>query len=275
MKSNIDRYYKDIRNIKLLTRDEEQNLAVRIQAGDSIALDTLVSSNLRFVISEARKYQNRGLDLEDLICEGNTGLIEAAKHFNPDFNFRFITYAVWWIRQAIFAALNGNKFIALPANRIITLNKVSKASASFERKEGREPSTIELAELTGLSHSEVNDTRYSIFSSVSISSPIGSSEEDGSLEDILPGNVPSTDNLVEEDSLKSDIEMVLSKVLSDREKEVIQDSFGIGREWSLTDEQIAENLEISPERVRQLREKALKVIRHNPTCKKLLKSYNS
>lgn len=267
---NIDRYFKDLRRTHPFSQEDEAKLSIRIQQGDKAALNLLVEGNLRFVVSEARKFIGRGMDLEDLIQEGNFGLIEAAKRFDHSIGFRFITYAVWWIRQSIFAALNNNRLVRLPMNAVGVLGQISKATTLFRGIEGRDPSDFELAELTGLELEEIRTVYQSSLKAASLSKSVGESEEDGCLGDLIEDkSAKATDEPVLYQSLTLDILDSLSKHLTDREQTVVRCGFGIGC-TALSEDQIGKIIGVSAERVRQIREMSVKKLRkHEDVLKKL------
>ena len=267
-RDSVNLYLKDISHIKMLTPDEEKQIAIRAKEGDKKAKDRLISANTRFVVSVAKQYQGQGLDLEDLIAEGNIGLIKAAEKFDPDKGFKFISYAVWWIRQSILQALSDkSRTIRLPLNQVTLLNKIRKATAEFAGKNERDPSLKELEDITGVP----SDKIYSILNMsaklVSVDSPF-KDEEEGTYIDIIPNqNSPKADEALIKESKESDIAMILSP-LGPRSNDIIRMYFGLGvRELTLTE--IGEKFGITSERVRQIKEKALKII--EPNVKKLLK----
>lgn len=260
---NIDIYFKDIRKKHPFSLEEEIQLAVRIQQGDARALNKLVEGNLRFVVTEARRHIGRGMDLEDLIQEGNIGLIEAAKRFDPEAGFRFITYAVYWIRQAIFTALSVNRTVRLPMNVVGSVNRINRAADLFRLTEGREPSDTEISEITGIELEEVRTVFQASTRATSLSKPVGNSEEDGCLADLIEDvDVKSTDSIVFGEGLVTDLLRTLHSVLSQKECNIVAKSFGIGC-VALTEEQVGKEIGISPERVRQLREASVKKLRKN------------
>lgn len=257
----LDQYLQEIGQIELLTPEEEVELAKRIKEGDSEALQKMVRSNLRFVVSVAKRYQGQGLPLSDLINEGNYGLVKAAKRFDETRGFKFISYAVWWIRQAILQALaEQSRTVRLPLNRIGTISKIRKASASLSQRHVRDPSIHELAEELGISADKVEDTLGYTSRSLSMDEPFGD-DDDNSLIDVMADEeeLPPDEGLIDE-SLKVDIERALG-TLHPREAEVTRLYFGIGREKALTLEEIGERFNLTRERVRQIKEKALRKLR--------------
>ena len=257
----LDQYLQEIGSIPLLTPEQEVALARRIKAGDEAALQQLVRSNLRFVVSVSKKYQGQGLTLSDLINEGNYGLIKAAQRFDETRGFKFISYAVWWIRQAILQALaEQSRVVRLPLNRIGTLSKIRKATASLTQQLGRKPNVDELAAELDLPPEKVRDALEHTSRQLSMDAPF-SDDDDHSLLDVLideDGTRPD-EHLVSE-SLKIDIERALS-TLQDREAEIARLYFGIGREHPLTLEEIGQRFGLTRERVRQIKEKALRKLR--------------
>lgn len=270
---NIDRYFKDLRRTHPFSQEDEAKLSIRIQQGDKAALNLLVEGNLRFVVSEARKFIGRGMDLEDLIQEGNFGLIEAAKRFDHSVGFRFITYAVWWIRQSIFAALNNNRLVRLPMNAVGILGQISKATALFRGIEGRDPSDFEIAELTGLNIEDIQMVYQSSLKAASLSKSVGDSEEDGCLEDLIEDKgTKATDSALIHQSLSSDLLSTIAEYLTEREQVVVQYGFGICCE-ALPDDVVGKRLGVSAERVRQLREASVRKLRKYPAVLKKLSIY--
>ena len=269
----LDKYLHSIGREPLLTVDEEVELARRIKQGDKSALDRLVRSNLRFVVSVAKQYHNQGVELTDLISEGNLGLVKAAEKFDETRGFKFISYAVWWIRQAIQQAIpEQSRVVRLPQNRLGEISKVRKAMLDFEQEFMRQPSNEELAEILGMSVEKVADALSYNALSVSLDAPFGGEEDDGCLLDVVSSSdAPKPDeSLSRKESLAIEIQRVLSR-LEDREREVIQKSFGIGC-TEMTLEEIAEEYNLTRERVRQIKEKAIRRLRQNSRSK-LLKSY--
>lgn len=259
---SLEKYFNDVNKVDLLTVDEEVDLAKRIRDGDQLALEKLVKANLRFVVSVAKQYQNRSLSLNDLINEGNLGLIKAAQKFDHTRGFKFISYAVWWIRQSIMQALaEQSRLIRLPLNRVGSINKINQAASMLEQELERVPTEQELADYLGLDVSEVKGALDSVTRQVSVDAPFGD-DDSGSLLDVLEDkNVRGTDmDLTYRDSLRVEVERSLSR-LSERERQVIKMFFGIGCKEALSLEQIGEILDLSTERVRQIKEKALSRLR--------------
>lgn len=268
----VSRYFKDIRKSQPLSPDEEKKLAFRIQDGDEEAINLLVEANLKFVVTVARTYQGRGLDLEDLIAEGNVGLIEAAKHFDPNYGFRFISYGCWWIRQAIQAALAQDRLIRLPMNKVGIVNQIAKTTSEFQDKEGRKPSDRELAKAVGISITEVRMMQAAVKYAIQLDQPVGEDGED-TLDSIIEDpKSPKCDSVLVSESLVKDVDMVLKIVLSDREATIVRSSFGINAPV-LTDEEIGKKFDISAERVRQLKAAALMKMRKNKKVLNLLREY--
>jgi len=259
---SLDLYLREIGATPLITAQEEVRLARRIKQGDMRALEKLTKANLRFVVSVAKNYQNQGLSLADLINEGNIGLIKAAKRFDETRGFKFISYAVWWIRQAILQALaEQSRIVRLPLNRVGTLHKIGKVSSSLEQTYGRIPSPDEIAKELELSESEVSDTLKISNSHLSLDQPFSVSE-DNSLIDILEDEFqPGPDEALLDQSLRVEIEKALD-TLTPREAEVINLYFGLNAEKALTLEEIGARFNLTRERVRQIKEKAIRRLRH-------------
>ena len=259
---SLDLYLQEIGETPLLTPDQEVSLAKRIHMGDESALENLTKANLRFVVSVAKQYQNQGLSLADLINEGNIGLIKAAKRFDETRGFKFISYAVWWIRQAILQALaEQSRIVRLPLNRVGTLHKIGKVSSHLEQAYGREPSADEIASELALTESEVTDTLKISNTHLSLDAPFSSSE-DNSLIDVLEDEYqPSPDEALLKQSLMAEIEKALD-TLTPREAEVINLYFGLNHEKALTLEEIGARFSLTRERVRQIKEKAIRRLRH-------------
>jgi RNA polymerase primary sigma factor len=260
---SLDRYLQEIGKVSLITPDEEVRLAREIQAGNQEALEKLTKANLRFVVSVAKQYQNQGLSLGDLINEGNLGLIKAAKRFDETRGFKFISYAVWWIRQSILQALaEQSRIVRLPLNRVGALNKIGKELSKLEQEYERIPSAAELAESLEMTITEVADTLRISGRHLSVDAPFAQGEDNRLLDVLENEETPNPDNELMGESLKVEIERALSK-LTKREAEVIRLYFGIGREHSLTLEEIGERFDLTRERVRQIKEKALRKLRHH------------
>lgn len=259
---SLDLYLREIGETPLITADEEVRLARKIKQGDKKALEKLTKANLRFVVSVAKQYQNQGLSLADLINEGNIGLIKAAKRFDETRGFKFISYAVWWIRQAILQALaEQSRIVRLPLNRVGTLHKIGKASSRLEQGLGRVPSPNEIAKELELTENEVADTLKISNSHLSLDAPFSVSE-DNSLIDVLEDEFqPSPDEALLSNSLRLEIEKALD-TLTPREAEVINLYFGLHSEKALTLEEIGARFSLTRERVRQIKEKAIRRLRH-------------
>ena len=259
---SLDLYLREIGETPLINAAEEVRLARRIKQGDKKALEALTKANLRFVVSVAKQYQNQGLSLADLINEGNIGLIKAAKRFDETRGFKFISYAVWWIRQAILQALaEQSRIVRLPLNRVGTLHKIGKISSRLEQNLGRVPSPDEIARELELSEGEVSDTLKISNSHLSLDAPFSTSE-DNSLIDILEDEFqPSPDEALLSQSLRVEIEKALDS-LTPREAEVINLYFGLNSEKALTLEEIGARFSLTRERVRQIKEKAIRRLRH-------------
>jgi RNA polymerase primary sigma factor len=269
---SLDKYLQEIGKVDLLKPEQEIELAIRIKSGDRTALETLTKANLRFVVSVAKQYQNQGLSLGDLINEGNLGLIKAAKRFDETRGFKFISYAVWWIRQSILQALaEQSRIVRLPLNRVGALNKIGKAYSNLEQEFEREPNASELANELDMDVSEVADTLKISGRHVSMDAPFAQGEENRLLDVIQNDQQPNPDFTLMNESLKAEIERVLS-TLSEREAEVISLYFGLNKEHSMTLEEIGEKFNLTRERVRQIKEKAIRRLRHASRSKNL-KSY--
>ena len=260
---SLVRYLHEIGKEKLITPDDEVRLAKEIQKGSQRALEDLTKANLRFVVSVAKQYQNQGLSLGDLINEGNLGLIKAAKRFDETRGFKFISYAVWWIRQSILQALaEQSRIVRLPLNRVGALNKIGKELSKLEQEYERLPSAHELAESLEMTVGEVADTLKISGRHLSMDAPFAQGEDNRLLDVLENEEIPNPDFELMGESLKVEIERALSK-LTKREAEVIRLYFGIGREHSLTLEEIGERFDLTRERVRQIKEKALRKLRHH------------
>jgi RNA polymerase primary sigma factor len=266
---SLDKYLQEIGKVDLLTPDEEVDLAKRIREGDQLALEKLTKGNLRFVVSVAKQYQNQGLSLGDLINEGNLGLIKAAQRFDETRGFKFISYAVWWIRQSILQALaEQSRIVRLPLNRVGSLNKISKTFSALEQKFEREPSPDELAEVLEVSTSEVVDTMKISGRHVSMDAPFVQGEENSLLDVLENDSDEKPDTGLMNDSLRKEVQRALS-TLTQREADVITLYFGLNGEHSMTLEEIGEKFSLTRERVRQIKEKAIRRLRHTSRSKAL------
>ncbi len=269
---SLDKYLQEIGKVDLLTPDEEVILAQKIRDGDQLSLERLTKANLRFVVSVAKQYQNQGLSLGDLINEGNLGLIKAAQRFDETRGFKFISYAVWWIRQSILQALaEQSRIVRLPLNRVGSLNKISKTFSELEQKFEREPSPEELAEVLEITANEVVDTMKISGRHVSVDAPFVQGEEN-SLLDVLENDMEiRPDQELMNDSLRREVLRALS-TLTQREAEVIMFYFGLNNEQAMTLEEIGEKFNLTRERVRQIKEKAIRRLRQTSRSK-ALKAY--
>jgi RNA polymerase primary sigma factor len=266
---SLDKYLQEIGKVELLTPQEEIELARRIKKGDQKALEKLTKANLRFVVSVAKQYQNQGLSLGDLINEGNLGLIKAAKRFDETRGFKFISYAVWWIRQSILQALaEQSRIVRLPLNRVGALNKIGKAFSALEQEFEREPSASELAEELDMSLFEVSDTLKISGRHLSMDAPFAQGEDNRLLDVIQDQRTPTPDAELMSESLKEEVRRALN-TLSEREAQVIRLYFGLDQEHSLTLEEIGEKFNLTRERVRQIKEKAIRRLRHASRSKSL------
>ena len=269
--ASLDKYLQEIGREELVSPEEEVELAQRIRQGDQVALEKLTRANLRFVVSVAKQYQNQGLSLPDLINEGNLGLIKAAEKFDETRGFKFISYAVWWIRQSILQALaEQSRIVRLPLNQVGSLNKITKALGRFEQENERQPSTQELADMIDIPKDKIDDTLRVSGRHVSMDAPFVDGE-DNSLLDVLPNDdSPMADRGLNKESLSTEVERAL-QVLTPREREIIKCFFGIGCQ-EMTLEEIGENLDLTRERVRQIKEKAIRKLK-KPSASKLLVTY--
>ena len=269
--ASLDKYLQEIGREELVSPEEEVELAQRIRKGDQVALEKLTRANLRFVVSVAKQYQNQGLSLPDLINEGNLGLIKAAEKFDETRGFKFISYAVWWIRQSILQALaEQSRIVRLPLNQVGSLNKINKALGKFEQEHERQPSTDELAEMIDIPQDKIADTLRVSGRHVSVDAPFVEGE-DNSLLDVLPNDdSPMADKGLTNESLSIEIERAL-QILTPREREIIKSFFGIGCQ-EMTLEEIGERFGLTRERVRQIKEKAIRRLK-SPSRSKLLKDY--
>ncbi len=270
---SLDLYLHEINKTPLLTREQERDLARRIHAGDKKALDALVKANLRFVVSIAKQYSNQGLSLEDLINEGNLGLIKAAHRFDEERGFKFISYAVWWIRQAMLQALaEHSRIVRLPLNRAGTLYRIGKVSRQLDQELGRAPSAEEIAKRLNISTEEVEDTMVIANTHVSLDDPYSAEKDDTALVDYLTDErqaSPDEDTYVA--ALSDDLERAL-ETLSDRERMILSLYFGLGGDEPMTLEDIGKRLKLTRERIRQIKEKAIQRLRHS-TRAKFLQGY--
>lgn len=269
---SLDKYLQEIGKVSLLTPDQEIELAIRIKKGDQSALEALTKANLRFVVSVAKQYQNQGLSLGDLINEGNLGLIKAAKRFDETRGFKFISYAVWWIRQSILQAIAEQaRIVRLPLNQVGSLNRINKAFSKLEQEYEREPSIDELADLLEIGDDKIVDSMKISGRHVSVDAPFRD-DEDGNLLDVLANNdTPNSDVTLMNESLQREISRSLA-TLTDKEQDVLKMFFGIGLVHPLSLEEIGEKFNLTRERVRQIKEKAIRRLRHSSKSN-LLKTY--
>ena len=267
----LDKYLQEISHDSMITVNEEVELAQRIRQGNQVAIEKLVRANLRFVVSVAKQYQNQGLSLPDLINEGNIGLIKAAEKFDETRGFKFISYAVWWIRQSILQALaEQSRNIRLPLNQVGLLNKISKESAQFEQLHERRPTSDELSDILDIPAEKIEEAMSHSGGSISVDAPFVEGEDNSLLDVLTNTDSPTTDRALMNESLATEIDRALS-TLSDREKEILQMLFGIGCQ-EMTLEEIGDHFGLTRERVRQVKEKALRHLR-NTSRSTLLKSY--
>lgn len=272
--ASLDKYLQEIGQVELITADEEVELARRIKQGDHVALEKLTKANLRFVVSVSKQYQNQGLSLPDLINEGNLGLIKAAQRFDETRGFKFISYAVWWIRQSILQALaEQSRIVRLPLNKIGSINKINKVFSKLEQEFEREPTSEEIASMLELSEPEVKDSIRNTGKHISMDAPLAAGENDsGSMYEVMEDeDLPSPENELIKESLRREIQRALSSLLP-READVITLYFGLGGEHPMTLEEIGEKFDLTRERVRQIKEKAIKRLK-NTTRSRILKTY--
>ena len=272
---SLDKYLQEIGKVPLISVDEEAELARRIRQGDEEALEKLVKANLRFVVSVAKQYQNQGLPLTDLISEGNLGLIKAARRFDETRGFKFISYAVWWIRQSILQALaEQSRIVRLPLNRVGALNKINKVFARLEQEYEREPSPEEIAEAMEGTHTpeEIAEILRQAGPHVSLDSPIAPGEETRFIEVLEDTEMPQPDQVLMQESLKQEVAKALA-TLEEREAQILRMNFGIDQRYPMTLEEIAEKLGLTRERVRQIREKAIRKLRSNKAVIEPLQQY--
>jgi len=269
--ASLDKYLQEIGREDLISVEEEVELAQRIKKGDQVALEKLTRANLRFVVSVAKQYQNQGLSLPDLINEGNLGLIKAAEKFDETRGFKFISYAVWWIRQSILQALaEQSRIVRLPLNQVGSLNKINKAYSKFEQEHERKPSPEELAEVLEIPADKVADTLRVSGRHISVDAPFVEGEDNSLLDVLVNSDSPNADKTLINESLAREIERALA-TLTERESDIIKLFFGIGCQ-EMTLEEIGERFGLTRERVRQIKEKAIRRLRHTSRSK-LLKSY--
>ena len=269
--ASLDKYLQEIGREGLLTVEEEVEMSQRIRKGDRRALDKLVRANLRFVVSVAKQYQNQGLSLPDLINEGNVGLIKAAEKFDETRGFKFISYAVWWIRQTILQALaEQSRIVRLPLNQVSAVNKISKAMTKFEQEHERKPSADELSELVGEMPEKITDSLRASGRHVSVDAPFVEGEENSLLDVMVNNDSPMADKTLVNESLSTEISRALG-MLNEREKDIVEMSFGINHQ-EMTLEEIGEKFGLTRERVRQIREKAIRKLRAG-SRNSLLRSY--
>ena len=272
--ASLDKYLQEIGRVDLITAEEEVELARRIKKGDQVALEKLTKANLRFVVSVSKQYQNQGLSLPDLINEGNLGLIKAAQRFDETRGFKFISYAVWWIRQSILQALaEQSRIVRLPLNKIGSINKINKAFARLEQEFERPPTAAELAETLDMTLDEVKQSMKNAGRHVSMDAPLKDGDESSSnMYDVMrTGDTPSPDTDLMTESLRKEIERSL-RTLTPREGDVIRLYFGLNGEHPMTLEEIGERFDLSRERVRQIKEKAIRRLKHTSRSR-ILKSY--
>jgi RNA polymerase primary sigma factor len=269
---SLDKYLHEIGKVELITAEEEVELARKIHKGDLKALNRLVKANLRFVVSVSKQYQNQGLSLPDLINEGNLGLIKAAQRFDETRGFKFISYAVWWIRQSILQALAEQaRIVRLPLNKIGSINKINKTLAELEQQFEREPTNFEIAHALELAPHDVKDAIKSAGRHVSMDAPLGQGEEGDMYDILLSKDAPSPDKELVTDSLRKEIERALN-TLTQREANIVRLYFGLNGKHPHTLEEIGEEFNLTRERVRQIKEKAIKRLKHATRCK-ILKTY--
>jgi RNA polymerase primary sigma factor len=269
---SLDKYLQEIGRVDLITAEVEVELAKRIREGDQVALEKLTKANLRFVVSVAKQYQNNGLTLGDLINEGNLGLIKAAKRFDEKRGFKFISYAVWWIRQSIMQALaEQSRIVRLPLNRVGSLSKISKTFSELEQKFQREPSTEEVAEMIGVTIEEVQNNLKVSGRHVSMDAPFAQGEENSLLDVLTDANESTPDSALISNSLTMEVQRALA-TLTEREAQVLGLYFGLNNNTAMTLEEIGEKFKLTRERVRQIKEKATRRLRHTSRSK-TLKSY--
>ena len=270
--ASLDKYLQEIGKVDLITADEEVELAQRIKAGDQLALEKLTKANLRFVVSVAKQYQNQGLTLPDLINEGNLGLIKAAQRFDETRGFKFISYAVWWIRQSILQALaEQSRIVRLPLNKIGSINKINKMFAYLEQAHERPPSAEEIEKELDMTINDVKESMKNTGRHVSMDAPLVEGEDSNLYDVLCSGESPNPDRKLLHESLRTEIERAL-ETLTPREADVVRLYFGLGDQHPMTLEEIGETFDLTRERVRQIKEKAIRRLKHT-TRSKILKTY--
>ncbi len=270
--ASLDKYLQEIGKEALITAEQEVELARRIKTGDKEALEKMTKANLRFVVSVAKQYQNQGLSLPDLINEGNVGLIKAAKRFDETRGFKFISYAVWWIRQAILQAMaEQSRIVRLPLNQVGSLNKIKKVSSKLEQRYERPPSSGEIASEMEVTKEKIDSAMKVSTKYVSMDAPLISDEDTKFIDIFVPSNMGNTDDNLMHESLGKEIQRSLA-TLSEKERDVINLYYGIGMNHGLTLEEIGAKFELTRERVRQIKEKAIRRLRHTSRSR-LLKAY--
>ena len=269
--ASLEKYLQEIGKEEMISAEEEVELAQRIKKGDAQALERLTKANLRFVVSVAKQYQNQGLTLPDLINEGNLGLLKAAERFDETRGFKFISYAVWWIRQSILQAISEqSRIVRLPLNQVGSLNKINREISKFEQENERRPSLHEIADKIDLPQDKIDEAMSVNGHHVSVDAPFSDGEDSSLLDVLVNDEIPTTDNSLVNESLQSEIQAALT-ILNDRERKVVEASYGLNQQ-ELTLEEIGEKFGLSRERVRQIKEKAIRKLR---TCtkNKILKTY--
>jgi RNA polymerase primary sigma factor len=271
--ASLDKYLQEIGRVELITAEEEVELARRIKQGEQWALEKLTKANLRFVVSVSKQYQNQGLSLPDLINEGNLGLIKAAQRFDETRGFKFISYAVWWIRQSILQALaEQSRIVRLPLNKIGSINKINKTFAKLEQEFEREPSADEIAQVLEMTSDDIKETMKNNGRHVSMDAPLSASEDGGSMYDVMMNeDLPSPEGGLISESLQREIERALT-TLTSREADVVRLYFGLSGQHPLTLEEIGEKFDLTRERVRQIKEKAVRRLKHTSRSK-ILRTY--
>ncbi|HPE43993.1 MAG TPA: sigma-70 family RNA polymerase sigma factor [Bacteroidales bacterium] len=270
--ASLDKYLQEIGKVELITAEEEVALAQRIKQGDRIALEKLTKANLRFVVSVSKQYQNQGLSLPDLINEGNLGLIKAAQRFDETRGFKFISYAVWWIRQSILQALaEQSRIVRLPLNKIGSINKINKAYARLEQEYEREPNAEEIADILEITENEVKESMKNAGRHVSMDAPLIQDEENNMYDVLRSDEAPTPETELLYESLRKEIDRAIS-TLTQREADVIRLYFGLNGSHPMTLEEIGEKFDLTRERVRQIKEKAIRRLKHTSRSK-ILKSY--